>query len=165
MTTCPHAQHGICQLATGLANQPVPLDPQACTACQRDTVPMSINRVTAAIACHAQRNAGVEVNRELAHIATGRYNLAGFALEREIHGWLKWLKITVPPDCGCDGWVAKMNGWGWEGSIERIDEIVDHLFDAVQLTYLSPIAVSFLSKPIIKRVVLKCLLKKLTSSR
>lgn len=158
MMKCQHNNHDICQLATGLANRPVKLDPEACAACQRELVPMAVNRVTAAIASFAQMQAGVRVDRELAHIATGEYNLAGYRLERYIHRWAKLLRIQPPENCGCDSWVNKMNAWGVDGSLERIDEITDQVFDNLKETYLAGItSVKWLTKAFIKQRIRACL--------
>lgn len=156
---CIYAEHGICQLATRLAKMPVKLDPKACKVCQADVVPMGVNRVTAAIACHAQWKAGVPVDKELSQVASGVYNLAGYRVERYIHKWMKRLRITPPANCGCDSWVKKMNRWGVEGSLEHLDEIVDALYSNLRTTYLAGLAIPFLTKPLIKYRVRACLLR------
>lgn len=147
---CPYAEHGICQIATRLGNAVAQLDPKACVACLKQPVPMSTNRVTASLACKARRLAGLEPDRDLSQIALGIYHLAGFRVERNIRKWLKRLRITPPVDCGCEGWVAKMNAWGGEGSLEHIDEITDALYENLKTTYLSDIAFSVITKPLIK---------------
>ena len=157
---CIYAEHGICQLATRLANRVVPLDPKACTACKSDAVPMAVNRITASIACHAQRKAGLAVDEQLTQLAAGSSALAGYRLERYIHRWLRRLRITPPGHCGCESWVTKMNKWGVEGSLEHLDEITDALYGNLRTTYLAGISISFLTKPLIKQRVRACLLKR-----
>lgn len=159
MTTCQYANHNICQLASRLAHRPVTLDPQACEACNRDLVPMSVNRVTAAIACFAQMKAGVAVDRDLSKIAAGTYHLAGYRVERYIHRWLKRFGIDPPENCGCESWVSKMNAWGVDGSLEHLDEIAEQLYENLKTTYLAGIAISWLAKPMIKQRIKACLLK------
>lgn len=159
MKNCRHAQHNICQVATRLANQPVPLNPQACNSCQLDLMPMAVNRVTAAIACHTQRKTRKPVDRDLLLIASGQYGLAGYRVERYIHKWLKRFGITPPEDCGCDSWVSRMNKWGVQGSLERLDEITDQLYISLKETYLAGIATAWLAKPLIKQRIRACLLK------
>lgn len=155
---CPHAQHSICQIATRLANRPVTLDLKACAACLRDPVPMAINRVTAAIAAHSQRKAGIPVDPALNQMAKGVYHLAGYRVERQVRKWLKRLGIIPPADCGCEGWVAKMNAWGIAGSLEHIDEITDAVYENLKKTYLSAISIAVITKPLIRRSIRKWLL-------
>jgi|GEM_PF-4759468 len=155
---CPHAQHGICQIATRLANRPVPLDLKACSACANDLVPMSVNRVTAAIAAHSQRKSGIPVDPDLRQMALGIYHLAGWMIERKIRKWLKFLRIDAPQGCGCDAWIAKMNAWGVDGSLENLDEIAGALYVNLQTTYLYAIAFSGITKPIIRGAIRKWLL-------
>lgn len=158
MIQCPHAQHGICQVATRLANQIVAIDAKACSACQKQMFPMELNRVTAAIAVNAQRKSGTPIDSRLHQIASGVYHLAGYRVRRGIEKWLKRLRITPAPNCGCDGWVSKMNDWGVAQSLDRIDEITDAIYANLKTTYLSSIAVPWVSKLAIKRAVKKWLL-------
>lgn len=156
---CPYQEHGICAIATRIANRAVKLNEAACDRCLQDVVPMAINPITTSIAINAMRQAGDPVSVDLMRQATGRYDLAGYRVERYIHRWLKRLRIQPPASCGCEEWVAKMNAWGVQGSIEHIDEIVDHLYANLQTTYLAGVAVAFIAKPIIKQRVMSCLLK------
>ena len=93
-------------------------------------------------------------------MATDSVHLAGNTLNRYIHKWLKRLRIntaSIQHSCGCDSMIRKMNDWGVEESLKHIDEIVDQLYTGLQLTYLSALAIPT-TKPIIRRIVTKCLL-------
>jgi hypothetical protein len=151
---CPYAEHGLCQIATRLANMPVRLDERACVACAKEPVRFAPNRVTAAIALYAKGT----FDLYLTHLATNSLHLAGNTVERHIHKWLNRLRITPPTNCGCDGWVARMNQLGVEGSLENIDDIVNVMYENLLATYLSAVAVPFVTKPLIKRMVRKWLL-------
>lgn len=157
--SCEHAIHGICQVATKLAGVPAPLDADACTVCMKEVIPKSANRATAALACKARRLAKQPEDPALQSMAIGVYSLAGYRLERYIHKWLKRFRITPPDNCGCDSWVSKMNAWGVQGSLERLDEITDQLYVNLKETYLSRVATPWLAKPLIKQRVRACLLK------
>lgn len=88
-------------------------------------------------------------------MALGRYSLAGFRVERKIHQWLKRLHIAPPQACGCEGLVNDMNAWGAEGSLERIDEIVEALHG--KTANLPAIASAGITRTIIRRVLTKWL--------
>lgn len=154
-TKCPYAEHGICQMATRIGGAVATLDAQACEACLKQAVPMSTNRITAALACEARQRAGLSSDRELSQMALGIYSLAGFRVERKIHQWLKRIHIAPPQECGCEGLVSEMNRWGAEGSLERIDVIVDALHG--KATNLPAITSAGITRSTIRRVLTKWL--------
>lgn len=153
---CPYAEHGLCQVATKLANMPVPLNEQACAVCVKQPVKFGPNRVTGAIALFARGDGDLY----LTHLATDSVNLAGHVLQRYVHKWMRRLRVSTPPGigCGCEGLVAQMNEWGLDGSLERVDEIAAQLFTNLKSTYLAGLAVPFLTIPLIRHRVRKCLL-------
>lgn len=153
---CPFSRNGNCEIATKLAKRAVPIQDAACRACEREPTPRSENRVTASLALH--HNRGADKDKYLLHMATGRLHLAGYMLERRIHRWMRYLNITPPTECNCGAWIKKMNEWGVEESLNHLDEIADHLLESMRSTYLSPLAVGFVSKPILRRVVRSALL-------
>lgn len=163
---CPYAEHDLCQIATRLANVPVRLNTDACKVCAKQAVKFAPNRVTAALALHATQDKG-EPDLYLLHMATNSLHLPGNTLQRYVHKWLRRLRISTNPNpsCGCDSLVARMNHWGVEECLNRIDEIVDQLFTNLQTTYLAGVAIPFLTIPLIRSRVRKCLLSARSSSR
>lgn len=161
MKDCPHAAHGLCGIASRLANRPVTLDPKACSVCSRQPVPFGKNAVTASLAIK-HRDLSKPIDRYLIDLAANRAHLAGHILEREIHRWLRRLNIKPPADCNCAEWISKMNKWGVVESLEHVDEIVSHLLDAANKTYLGSLTPRSLSRPMLRRMVRQCLLKELS---
>jgi len=158
MIDCSHGIHGICAIATGLCNRPVPLDYRACEVCSRQNVAFGKNSVTASLAVK-YHDKHKPIDRYLIDLAANRAHLAGHTLERYIHRWLNRFNIDPPTECNCQEWIAKMNVWGIKESLQHLDEIVDHLYESTKTTQLSPIVLTLISKPLLRRMVKRCLLK------
>lgn len=157
MSECPHQTHGICAIATQLCNRHVPLDQAACLACSQQVVPFGKNSVTASLAVK-HRDKRKPIDRYLVDLAANRAHLAGHTLERYIYRWLSRFNITPPSQCNCEEWIEKMNAWGIEGSLDHLEEIVEHLYASTKTVQLSPLLITLISRPLLRRLVKRCLL-------
>lgn len=105
MSTCPKFVGGICELASWLADKPVPVDQLTCLACERTAHPRDLNPVTKALA-------GIE------HSDVG----PGTTLENLI----SWF-VRKPPNCSCPDRVDVMNAWGAERCLKELPTILSWL--------------------------------------
>lgn len=159
MIDCPHGIHGVCAIASGLCNRPVPLDNAACITCSNQVVAFGKNSVTASLAIK-YRNQKEPIDRYLVDLAANRAHLAGHILERYIHRWLKRLRITAPSECNCKKWIADMNEWGVDESLRRADEIAAHLHESLNTVQLPSFITMMLTRSILRRIIVSCLSKK-----
>lgn len=156
---CRYLEHGICKMASRLAQVSAPVDYKACEACAKEIVPMQANEVTAALACKARERAGLPEDYILQQMSQGVYHLAGYRVERYIHKWSKRLGVKFPENCSCDSWVKKMNEWGVQGSLDHLGEIVEQIHASFKSTHLSKYLADGLAKRIIEERVRAWLLK------
>ena len=121
MNTCIHKQYSSCRLASTLAQKEAATTPQACAACLKTERPMGLNVVTCSLAYAASKED--DLLTLFKQLSKTLYNNPGSAL-KDI---FQELGIYEGTSCECDEYATKMNTWGTEGCILRIDEIVAHL--------------------------------------
>jgi hypothetical protein len=123
---CPHSRNGLCQISTDLAGLPVLLAEDACSACQLQSHPRSVNRVTCSKAIHARTLAGLIPTEELLQCVNPPKHGVGTELEHLIDRarlFLAMLRLDwiIPPSekCGCSTAKGRLNADGPTGCLSN----------------------------------------------
>ena len=124
--TCPHNSEGTCLISSVLANTPVPIDDKACEACMLTDHPAELNSVTCGRAIWQLRALEMPVEPSLfSCVREAQATGPGSELKALLAFW------SVPDeDCGCNGKIATMNGWGISGCRENFATIVEWIYEA-----------------------------------
>ena len=105
MTTCPHLNNNVCELATWLANEQCLTNEETCKACSLCSKPHDTNEVVLALA-------GIEDSNE--------------GPGTTLHKLITWF-IPQPKSCGCSNRVKIMNKFGYKRCLEELPTILSWL--------------------------------------
>lgn len=105
MTTCPHLNNNICELATWLVNEQRETNEETCKACSLCSKPHDTNEVVLSLA-------GIEDSDE--------------GPGTTLHKLITWF-IPQPKSCGCSNRVKIMNKWGKERCLKELPTILSWL--------------------------------------
>lgn len=121
-TRCPHDRDGLCQISTSLAEVPVMIAVDACSACEQIDKPRNVNQVTCSKALHARTLIGLPPTDQLLQCLRPQQPGVGTELAKLIEttrqllrfvrlGWL----IPQNSGCGCGELREEMNAAGTVG--------------------------------------------------
>lgn len=144
MIDCPHrlrtsdATH--CEIASDLAGKPVSASDYGCQVCMQNSLPQQVNRTTLALALHEvgfkSEQAKKLKSQHSEHFAPlpvpeYRKNIKPLSFEDRpgysLKELLKQIGIHEPSNCYCAEYAAQMDRWGYDGCVERRNEIIEHL--------------------------------------
>lgn len=131
MTTCPHLNNNICELATWLANEQRVTNEETCKACSLCSKPQDTNEVVLSLA-------GIEDSEE--------------GPGTTLHKLITWF-IPQPKSCGCSNRVKIMNKFGYKRCLEELPTILSWLREsALDNNYpYSEYVISTVVKTMLKR--------------
>lgn len=131
MTTCPHLNNNICELATWLVNEQRETNEETCKACSLCSKPHDTNEVVLSLA-------GIEDSEE--------------GPGTTLHKLITWF-IPQPKSCGCSNRVKIMNKFGYKRCLEELPTILSWLREsALDNNYpYSEYVISTVVKTILKR--------------
>lgn len=118
---CIHRIADTCSLMSSMVNQDIPTTEATCKACKATDMPMSLNVVTASVAYYYKPSASLLTTVKELHYT--RFNKPGTCLRKIF----KELVISENENCGCDEYASRMDLWGTQGCIDRIEEIIYYL--------------------------------------
>jgi len=123
---CEHNRDGACMISTVLAVALVPIDEKACAACMLTDHPAELNSVTCGRAIWQLRKLERPIEPSLFACVRESQSIGpGSELKALLAFW------SVPDEeCGCNGKIATMNGWGISGCRENFATIVDWIHEA-----------------------------------
>lgn len=129
---CQHAINGNCQISSELAGIEVPLDEQACTACNQQDHPRELNEVTCFRARYILRQNNLPIPNKVQE-CVNLHQKKVYLTEgpgRELRKLIEWFPLRKKKCRSCKGLEVKMNQWGPDKCEEKKDYIVKKLLIA-----------------------------------
>lgn len=125
MTTCPHLQDDVCEIATEVSGVTCKVTQDTCRACSHGIRPQRLNTVTLTIAY--SQNPKIDTTY-IQSIIDGEEVGFGTRLSR-----LFGLILIETPNCGCKGHADILDVWTPSHIKENMDKVIDWLQNEARL--------------------------------